>query len=696
MIKTSLRVICLSLAFVSASSAQTVKPVSDTLFTIRVESIPPAPDSGGRWFRVNAVLTSASAYSVHIPGFATHFYGQSCSSQIAEKIADSAYLLADSVFIYEDTSTHGTNGGAYVAAHATPWKYKDSILHAQTIDGYKYYGSADLEFTLPPHGTLRIPYLVQAVGDQFVDSLDIGGGMFDHNYGHIYPTTPDDWLRNSFYGWFSDSTGPKGIIRRVYDTRGDTNIYWVPYPPKVSLKVAALYAGPYILFDTTTLSNKNSPAVLGGTGSRWGRISPPRDSFFESTRVRFKVVGEYSNRFTPPLDSLFGNCDSYYPYNQETEFFLSFSGAPKTVVRDTLISTSTDPWGSVVTRTPILAYTTIKGLYSLRQLGENITPFLGTSYDTAMLSNLSDYPIELKNLRLADGDNEAFQVVSAPTVIAAHDSGYIVLLLTDNNNAKDTALEVRRTWITGTVVPYQQDMSFSDSVFTCEVLGHIDVWCPVNAIYRKTPPPGIKHGVHPTGIIFPSDVTSIFTGPKSFVVYFGNFDSVSEYFYLPYFDDSHFQIAIGDFIGTGTYPLPGFIPPSPSSPSSQIQAKITFTGDDSHNYLTKLHWPRSNDTVTIDVMVIGVDAPPFSGVAVQSSSSGFSIWPNPASSILHIGSAAPGGTIAIYDLLGRELVWTELQPNTTFDISQFSPGIYSVVVNSKTGPTAIQKLTIVR
>ncbi len=699
-----------SLAFASAASSQTVRLTTDTtLFTIRQESIPPVPDSGGRWMPVTIVVSNNSAYPVHIPGFETHLQIRNCGP-IAARIADSAFLFADSIFIVEEIDVNHNHRGIITASHATPWKYKDSVMALWdtsarvdsadnpyvSIDGNIYCGDAELEFVVPPHGTLRVPYLVQAILDPGVQSI-----VEDH-------ADTVDLERAIFSGnlqyWFSDSTTSNGFVRRM----GDTGVFqgpipypaW-PYPRWINIWAPAVCSGPYIMFDTTTLSNKRNPAVLGKSGSTWTRqvvkdprLNLPYNEILQTTRVAFEVTGEYSDRFILPTDSiLLRSCPfSYY----STQLSLSFTGAPKTVVHDTLISTSTDCWGTVVTRTPIEAYTLIQNLYQVHQLTINTTPFLGRAYDTVVLSNLSDVPIELKKLQMKQGDTEAFQLVSVPTVVPAHDSSYIIFLLTDNNFAKDTTLEEGRIiWISGSVVPYQQNMSFSDSVFSLEVMGNIDVWCPVDAIYRKVQHPKIKHGIHPTGIIFPSDVKSAFTGPKSFIVYFGNFDSTSEYFYVPYFDDSHLQIAILND-GFGSYSLPGLIPPTPSSPSSQIQAKITFTGDDYHNYLTQLHWPRANDTVTIDVMVVGTHAPPFSSVHAPKSSSSFSIWPNPALSVLHIVPDDETAGFAIYDIYGREAYSGEASSNAEFDISKLAAGFYTVVLNSRTDHAVTQKLSIVR
>ncbi len=681
-------VLLLTLIFTSDASAQVIKLTTDTtLFTIHQESIPAAADSGGRWIPVNIVVTSHSDYPIHIPGFSTHvrdYLNPGCAPFRRVKLADSAWSYADSIFIGEDVLIGNTMELGWPVAHSAPWKYKDSVMalwrtqvdtegHSiVTIDGNAYHGSAVLEYVVPPHGTVRVPYLVQSIGDENTHQLDVAPLIFDIQ------------MRKGIEYWFSDSAG----IRRM----GDSGEYELqPYPYWLSVLVPATCSAPARLFDTATLTNKTNSVVLGsGTSFSWSKWTTSNyDTLIQRTNVSFRLVGEYADRFDLPADVIL-DCG---PMSGGT---LRFNGAPKPIVHDTLIATSINCWGSVVTRTPIEAYSTIKNGYKVRALQTNTVPFLGSTYDTLVLSNVSDFSIELKDLQLYkfSNDPESFQFVSSPSVIAAHDSGYIVLLLTDNNNAKDTANDYRSAYVTGVVTPYQVDMAFSDSVILAQVSGKVDVFCPVNTIYTGEKPPKLQHGIHPTGIIFPSDVTSTITGPRSFEVRFGNFDSVSEYFYLPYFDDPRFQITLGNWDGFGTLPVPGSI--SPAQFSSQICAKISYTGDDNHNYLTQLHWPRAKDTVTIDVMAIGVDAPPFSGVAVQSSSSAFLIWPNPASSVIHIGAEGEDASFTIYDIVGREVYSGEVLSNETFDISTLSPGFYSVVLSSRTDHPITEKLSIVR
>src|SRR5579883_1531004 len=227
-------VLLLTLTFTSVASAQTVREISDTtLFTIRQESIPPAPDSGGKWFPLTIVVTNNSAYPVHLPGFQTHYrYGgnQGCPPAYAVLIADSAWTYADSILIDEDVLVGHMLMSDYAVAHGTPLKYKDSVLALWrtavdtagqsyvTIDGRAYHGRAFLEFVVPPHGTLRVPFLIQSIGSANSGPLDIAFVIFDIQQ------------RSGVEYWFSDSAG----IRRM----GDTGEYQSrPFPFWLSITV---------------------------------------------------------------------------------------------------------------------------------------------------------------------------------------------------------------------------------------------------------------------------------------------------------------------------------------------------------------------------------------------------------------------------------------------------------------------------
>ena len=96
-----------------------------------------------------------------------------------------------------------------------------------------------------------------------------------------------------------------------------------------------------------------------------------------------------------------------------------------------------------------------------------------------------------------------------------------------------------------------------------------------------------------------------------------------------------------------------------------------------------MHWPRSIDTITIDVVAIGENAPHLDGVAYSSEPRSVSLWPNPASSILHIRSDDPTANFWISDVLGRK-VRTGKGTESSIDISDLPTGLY-VLSFSKLG-----------
>ncbi|MFI5202661.1 MAG: T9SS type A sorting domain-containing protein, partial [Candidatus Kapaibacterium sp.] len=107
----------------------------------------------------------------------------------------------------------------------------------------------------------------------------------------------------------------------------------------------------------------------------------------------------------------------------------------------------------------------------------------------------------------------------------------------------------------------------------------------------------------------------------------------------------------------------------------------TYTGDSYHNYYTKLHWPRAIDTITIDVVAVGNNAPPFDNVKLTAPppSSSISVWPNPASRVVHLDLGQRSSSVWISDALGRIVRKENLTPGTsTIDISDLSTGLYDL------------------
>jgi hypothetical protein len=153
---------------------------------------------------------------------------------------------------------------------------------------------------------------------------------------------------------------------------------------------------------------------------------------------------------------------------------------------------------------------------------------------------------------------------------------------------------------------------------------------------------------------------------------------MSEYFYTPYYDDPHFGIAVSGIS------LPGTVLPDTGAFSPNgFQTETTFTGDDDHNYLTQIHWPRGNDTVTMDVLAVGLNAPPFEAVASAPSRMPLRLWPNPASSVVHL-DIDESAAAWISDPLGRILRKIDLTSGlSTLDVSTMRSGLYEVCIPSR-------------
>ena len=71
----------------------------------------------------------------------------------------------------------------------------------------------------------------------------------------------------------------------------------------------------------------------------------------------------------------------------------------------------------------------------------------------------------------------------------------------------------------------------------------------------------------------------------------------------------------------------------------------------------------------------------------------FSVHPNPANGSVKINTGAKGNTVRILDLNGKELVKTSFDNATSIDLSSLSTGVYTVVVENKSG-LSMEKLVI--
>jgi hypothetical protein len=735
----------------------------DTLFSVRQESIPPN-DSGGRWLPSALDITSISAYPQHVQIYTLGIvldYGHYDRDSIW-KLPDSAYYIADSIFIYSFQTVKSNN----------PRKYIDSNYPNTQVA---------LDFLLPAHGTIRVPIGVRAItqkgipGDtvshfmQIISYSDSSGKtresgynlnlrcitMYSGQFGAWQSFIPPNdsggrWLLSevvvkslagynsildiivtdgkyklgdsAFYladsidfndnGYQRVSSNPRKYIDSVEHYR-NSFLYYTLKPHQTmhlpvwiwnandhagdTVNISTLYiagvaevagnklnsairlpiqcitacAAPGISYDGSTLDNKDHAAILGTTPT-YTYFDPTckNCTFGSTTMATYRIVGESSDRFDIPQQTTFypGIGNGVDPRLSQ----LIFHGAPKSPVHDSLIAIYTTCWGSISTRTPITAYSTYADEYQIRQLPFNFkAPFLGrVTGNAALVLNTSDFPITIRDLHAVSSYDGMDFEVSGPAMIAAHDSGYVNVALKDKNLYLDTIGTNRSATITGIIAPYQQALEFKDSTFSVSVSGSIDVYSPLYFSWI----PVLKHGVHPAGIIFTSSVSSL-SGPGTFLTVYGNSDSTTEYFGMPYYDDPHFTFSIGDYIGTGTVALPGNVKPDTGLFPKGIQVLTTFTGDSYHNYFTQMHWPRATDTVTIDVVAIGKNAPPLDKVTYSSETRSISLWPNPAYSILHIRCEDPTANFWITDMLGRK-IRTGKGTETSIDISDLPTGLY--------------------
>jgi hypothetical protein len=753
---------------------------TDTVFSVRQESIPPN-DSGGRWLRSALLVTSSSAYPQHLrmstQGLRadTNIYPL---SRITLILPDSAYFLADSIHTNRSTTS------SYYSPN--PWKYVDSTFDV-----------ADLEFPLAAHSTIRIPILIRATtvqgppGDttfQFAlitsysdsaslhwvwgqnfkvrcitmyggsyaawqtsippndsggrwlrsgvmirslsplplqVSLTINDGSWNSrgdtlwriadsgyyvadsirisaqskdgtslNYGSHAPRTYIDTVHaaGSYFQKFAArlifTLPSRGTLLLPIEVRatgrpGDTlGSMWsdfahfidsskLLYSPSFSIRCVAACAGPFIVYDATPLTNKDQPAIFGGIQPVAFIAHRPYSTVRDATHVSFRVHGEYAEQFV---------------YTKESDLkdgspngLIAFAGAPKSPIHDTLVAIySTECWGSVTITTPIEAYSKYANGYEIHPVSQSlIAPFLGsTGGNAALVINTSTYPITLRDLHVGSYDSTDFEV-SAPSLIAAHDSAYITVVLKDKDVYLDTIDQDRTAIVTGTIAPYQQSFSFMDSTFSLSVGGKINVYSP----YYYSLCPQLKHGVHPAGIILTSSVKSL-AGPRTFLTVYGNDDSTTEYFGVPYYDDPSLTLAIGNFDGFGSVLLPADVLPDTSTifpPNDEIQVLTTFTGDAYHNYRTQLHWPRAQDTITIDVLVLGTEAPRYAKVATPDTHVSLSLWPDPASRAIFVNTGQDHFSYMIFDAVGRVVErGDDLPESSCLDISALPPGVYEL------------------
>ena len=73
----------------------------------------------------------------------------------------------------------------------------------------------------------------------------------------------------------------------------------------------------------------------------------------------------------------------------------------------------------------------------------------------------------------------------------------------------------------------------------------------------------------------------------------------------------------------------------------------------------------------------------------------FMIYPNPASTKIHILSDHPAGQIWLVDLMGRKYFYGQQSKSKSLDVQSLPDGIYWVIIKNQSGETFSQKLTII-
>ncbi|HET6512695.1 MAG TPA: hypothetical protein VFH43_10920 [Candidatus Kapabacteria bacterium] len=707
--------------------------VFSRLFRVEQEPLP-VNDSGGRWLSSALFITSQTNYAQDVRMLAfneiSSFPGYARDS--VWRLADSAYRMADSIFIFNptwppfDTST-------------TPWEYLGKLTPLHKADlNFPLPANATIRIPIqiraisndrPPGDTTSAAAWVASYSDSlgiirkyvtnnpircveahhgpmaawqnFLPVNDSGGKWlpseitlrnFTSAEVRVNIRTGSNLLNNGDTLWKM----PKAAFDMAVDANAAQTLLRFRVPAMSSVVVPILVAArgkpgdtskmhmdiscdsawsngewrtfvwlkptirclqacsaPYVAYDGTPLDNRTKPALLGGDPVSFEHNC--LNCGGGAKTFAYKIVGEYADRF-------------YLVDSTSWQTRVAFRGAPRSPIYDTIIGTYTNCWGTITTRTPITAYSMYASGYKYTSVaGEMLAPFLGRASAKAKIWNTSAIPITIRDLRSTGSDSVNF-AASAPSVIAANDSAEITITLIDNDFKRDLERSSRNATITATVAPYGSEVPFEDSTLSISVQGRIDVWCPN---YSAGSTFHLKQGVRPKGIIFSSN-------NKEFLTAYGNRDPGPRYFYEPYYAEPAVHAEDIELIVGKTITLPAMVPVDTGgffAPAFVI--KTTYNGDNKQNYQTKLYWPRESDTLVTDVVVIGSNAPPFKDVVVDDVSTSISVWPNPASDLVHIRNADERSTdLVILDVVGRTVRTARVEGLSTISLSGFAPGAY--------------------
>jgi hypothetical protein len=365
------------------------------------------------------------------------------------------------------------------------------------------------------------------------------------------------------------------------------------------------------------------------------------------TDIQIDVVGEYSDRFrTSPPHRLGTTWDS-----------VSFLGAPKSVVHDTIIFTLTNCLGSFVQRAPVTAYSHITNSHTIRITPKHDSlrvPFLDRATQQIIIRNTSGISFAVSELKTSDP--RKFRLVSPSSfVVPAGDSSTIYVDVIDAVE-RDLTTNYETASLTGKVRGEVDEKLIADSNISVVISARVMVYTPpfVGAV------PRLAHGERPYGLL-------LVVPHADYSIYYSNNDSEAYDFLVPYFDDPNFYM-------TTLPPLPGRAPAG-----ALIIGTTGFRGNTSVNTRTQLHWPRIRvrdglrDTVTMDVLAVGDQG----SLAVQASHAtpDALLHPNPTSSYIRFSDelAAPV-SIEVIDILGH--VCLRAESSGTLDVRSLPNGSY--------------------
>jgi|GEM_PF-4707133 len=417
----------------------------------------------------------------------------------------------------------------------------------------------------------------------------------------------------------------------------------------------------------TLVSTLDTGANLVHGQSGFGFWSPSESLLSAS----FKVVGEFADSFRVSYVN---------PITPDTNhlFSISFSGSPQHIVHDTIVGTYSNCQFSFTERKPIVGSTVYVTTHTLSFSPDTtIIPFLGQTPQFITIHNTTALRMEAYNFSEKHDWPYEFLPLWPPSNVLSippFDSASIEILARDNPGNDRGGFRWHDDLVRFNLRLPDQPGMITDTTGEMDLRSYVNVYCPEYFSYV----PELKHGIHPAGIVFGN-----YDSP--FKTVYGNDDNENYTFFQPYFDDSRFQISIDPTNGA----LPRIVTPAIGD---WMYATTTFTGDDKHDNQTQLHWPRQRvrdgmlDTVTIDVVEIGLNAPPYQPTYAvrEQTQEHLIIWPNPATTFISIidpNSERLEGTIT--DILGRNIKTFAIEgEKTEIDIRDIPPGMYLLRIPS--------------